>query len=432
MTPVAQGRFCQSCTKQVVDFSMMTDQEVLNYFSKSTGNTCGRFNNDQLNRPLQPTKTEKRNAWWVAAIMPLLVFFTRATAQKKQTAKNIIRVNETVMGLMGDVVITKVDHPTDYWPVQSDDAVNSNLSTGEKCKAKATELTVARKKGSADFVVSGTLVNSRFDEPLPYATVTIKGTKVAVLADSAGNFSIKGKTVNSRAVLNISYVGFESTDVVIRIKDTTENRDIERIITGVVIDADNNAPLPFASVILKGGKTGTTTDTSGKFTLKLNEVIRKFSIVISYIGYKDKVINVPVTNLHSVTAIDTIKLTPAMISEGKIVVAGMTICTNNKPNKADTIPTFIRKVFHTDVFKVYPNPAQSGSLVTVEVKNEGSYSIQLYNSGGNIIMATPFDAIKSARQTSITIPAGLAPGMYYIMLFDNKKKKQYTDKLTVM
>ena len=83
MTPVEQGRFCQSCAKQVVDFSMMTDQEVLNYFSKATGNTCGRFNNDQLQRPLQPTKIEKRKAWWVAAMMPLMMLVEKAGAQKK-------------------------------------------------------------------------------------------------------------------------------------------------------------------------------------------------------------------------------------------------------------------------------------------------------------------------------------------------------------
>ncbi|MFX6803812.1 hypothetical protein ABTH20_20355, partial [Acinetobacter baumannii] len=63
MTPVQKGKFCGSCNKEVVDFSLMTDAEVLNFFIKSTGNTCGRFYNDQLQRPLQETKIEKKRGW---------------------------------------------------------------------------------------------------------------------------------------------------------------------------------------------------------------------------------------------------------------------------------------------------------------------------------------------------------------------------------
>ena len=33
MTPTQQGRFCKACAKEVIDFSMMTDTEVLNYFA---------------------------------------------------------------------------------------------------------------------------------------------------------------------------------------------------------------------------------------------------------------------------------------------------------------------------------------------------------------------------------------------------------------
>jgi len=34
MTPVEKGKFCGSCNKEVVDFSLMTDAEVLNFFKK--------------------------------------------------------------------------------------------------------------------------------------------------------------------------------------------------------------------------------------------------------------------------------------------------------------------------------------------------------------------------------------------------------------
>jgi hypothetical protein len=46
MTPAAKGRFCESCSKHVIDFSLMSDNEVLNYFKKNSGKVCGPFAND--------------------------------------------------------------------------------------------------------------------------------------------------------------------------------------------------------------------------------------------------------------------------------------------------------------------------------------------------------------------------------------------------
>ncbi|MBP6732221.1 MAG: hypothetical protein KA149_09190 [Chitinophagales bacterium] len=49
MTPEQQGAFCKVCSKVVVDFSSMSDEEVLNYFERKKGEkTCGRFRASQL------------------------------------------------------------------------------------------------------------------------------------------------------------------------------------------------------------------------------------------------------------------------------------------------------------------------------------------------------------------------------------------------
>jgi len=429
MIPVQQGRFCQSCAKQVVDFSMMTDQEVLNYFSKATGNTCGRFNNDQLQRPLQPTKIEKKKTWWVAAMMPLLMLFTKAMSQKKEKGKNIIKMNQSVTG-MGDVVITRVSNPTDYWPVQSDETEAVIQAPMEKCKIQATKLIVERKKGSADFIVSGTIIDSYLDAPLPYATVAIKGSNTAVLADSAGNFSIKGRTTGNRAVLVTSAVGFETTNVLVQIKDTVD--EVNHIVNGIVVDANNNHPVANATIILTHTKTKTQTGEDGIFSLVVNDKVKHPSISIISVGYMDAKLSIPAETNNSIINFDTIKLNASIPTDDIVVVGGMTVCTYSNSKKTGTIPTFIRKFFHTDAFKFYPNPALSGGLLTIDIRNEGNYSIQLYSSDGKLIMADPFEAIKDTTQTSITIPPGLTPGVYYIRLFDNKTKKQYTDKLTIM
>jgi len=49
MTPESQGRFCQACEKTVVDFSKMSDAEILYYFSQPRNEkVCGRFRSEQL------------------------------------------------------------------------------------------------------------------------------------------------------------------------------------------------------------------------------------------------------------------------------------------------------------------------------------------------------------------------------------------------
>jgi hypothetical protein len=58
MTPESGGRFCGSCQKTVVDFTAMTDAEVLSFFVEKAEKTpesrvCGRFKNQQLDRNLQ-------------------------------------------------------------------------------------------------------------------------------------------------------------------------------------------------------------------------------------------------------------------------------------------------------------------------------------------------------------------------------------------
>ena len=60
MTPTQQGKFCASCCRQVVDFSLMSDQQILNFLSHQSGKLCGRFEAEQLQRPLAETKIKKK------------------------------------------------------------------------------------------------------------------------------------------------------------------------------------------------------------------------------------------------------------------------------------------------------------------------------------------------------------------------------------
>ena len=58
MVPVEKGRYCTSCQNQVIDFTNMSDQQLIAYFKKRNKDAiCGRFMNDQLQRDILPQKT---------------------------------------------------------------------------------------------------------------------------------------------------------------------------------------------------------------------------------------------------------------------------------------------------------------------------------------------------------------------------------------
>jgi len=58
-------------------------------------------------------------------------------------------------------------------------------------------------------------------------------------------------------------------------------------VTGTILDKEfNNEPLPFANIIIKGTKQGTSTDENGKYSISLKP--GSYTLVIGYLGYETK------------------------------------------------------------------------------------------------------------------------------------------------
>jgi hypothetical protein len=58
-------------------------------------------------------------------------------------------------------------------------------------------------------------------------------------------------------------------------------------VTGTILDKEfNNEPLPFANIIIKGTKQGTSTDENGKYSITLKP--GSYTLVIGYLGYETK------------------------------------------------------------------------------------------------------------------------------------------------
>lgn len=102
MLPVTNGRHCERCCKTVMDFTAMTNDEVINYLSVNN-NVCGRFGQQQLNnvnnRLLLENMpaTNRLKGWAMAAGLTGALFFYKADAQTKPaTTQTSVKVNEPV------------------------------------------------------------------------------------------------------------------------------------------------------------------------------------------------------------------------------------------------------------------------------------------------------------------------------------------------
>ncbi|MBC9933849.1 hypothetical protein [Chitinophaga qingshengii] len=60
MTNTAAGKHCDSCAKTVIDFSYMTDAEIFAVINNSHREVCGRFQDHQLNRLIQPPASPRK------------------------------------------------------------------------------------------------------------------------------------------------------------------------------------------------------------------------------------------------------------------------------------------------------------------------------------------------------------------------------------
>jgi len=124
MEPNTEGRFCGSCQKTVVDFTTMSDPELLAWFAGGRRNICGRLTEEQLNRDLVPARAPKKKVWmvWWQFLVAGLLVSSEASSQVKPPKESVSQSYEgagrkpSVIGKMAvqrqDQVIRVIDSAT--------------------------------------------------------------------------------------------------------------------------------------------------------------------------------------------------------------------------------------------------------------------------------------------------------------------------------
>ncbi|MBI5372113.1 MAG: carboxypeptidase regulatory-like domain-containing protein [Sphingobacteriales bacterium] len=200
MSPAAQGRFCGSCQQQVVDFTTMSDRELLQFFKKpSTGSVCGRFMNDQLERDLLPPR---RRIPWINYFFQIVwpaFLVSKVNGQRTQgklmarppadTSKVRIVPDNRMLGMVLPASIRPVCK--DPEPVIKGDTIMTTTVT-----------------------ISGRIVNEK-GEPVSYASVRDNFNSRWLVADTAGRFTLVTGSRGMQLELLVSAAGYEITKMML-------------------------------------------------------------------------------------------------------------------------------------------------------------------------------------------------------------------------
>ena len=286
MTPTDQGRFCNACAKEVVDFSMMTDMQVLNYFSTLTHEkVCGRALPEQLNRTIsRPITPKKRLFWYWNYIVMFFMFFGKGNAAKAQGG---------------------IKPVTECSPVKTND-IRGEIAAMGKVKSENNR------------IISGK-VTDKDGNPVSFASVKVKGANTGISADANGAYSMRVKSgdilfiaagsfksievpVGSEEVINTvleQFPGYESKEIVIsNILGTFSYRNVDTDystpdkVKAVAIlkvkDEETGKFLSKASVIINSNSSIDTvfTDTKGIYKIKGVKKYNNYYIKVTADGYE--------------------------------------------------------------------------------------------------------------------------------------------------
>jgi hypothetical protein len=164
MEPTEQGQFCNSCQKAVVDFTGLTDQQILQYFLNNPIPVCGRMLTTQKDR-LYYNSTPKTNRYLSPVAASLL---TLAAISSEAAPPAPLKAN-----------ITQAQLPA----------------------VTATPLL------TDSIIISGTVKNK---QGVPIENVEIVFEQLKTLSDKDGNFKFTlPASFNKTAVIQFSYPGFD-------------------------------------------------------------------------------------------------------------------------------------------------------------------------------------------------------------------------------
>lgn len=192
---------------------------------------------------------------------------------------------------------------------------------------------------------------------------------------------------------------------------------------GKVVSEDGK-PIAGATVLIYGTKTGTQTSDSGSFYFE-HVKDEQMTVEVSAVGFQTKTVT-----LYAKDA-STVALVPMTAQlAGEVIVAYV----KKRRKLVSDVPlihtTKTEEAFSK--FSVFPNPASSKSVVTLEAKKvkDGAYRLAIINGNGSVVQIDEIVISKDNKRATFVLNV-LSSRPYFIQLTNKESDKIYTETIVV-
>lgn len=444
MTPVEKGRFCGSCQKQVVDFSNMSDRQVAEFFKKpSTGSVCGRFMTDQLQREIEIPK--KRIPWlkyFFGIALPAFLVSLKASSARTQGK---VKINENSVDTTKkpeclNHTMGIIARPMDY--VIEEHNANGKIVDAETGKPLPNAVVTVEFAGGKEnrpvkqngiFVIdtSHSAAAKSIDFSCPgylNKSITLKEFKKL----SGENRAISLQKIEAKIMLgtvtanhNCNKPLMGDTTIINYVKGDISIIEPMRIISGKVVDTLGK-PLADAIISVNDRPANLITNSSGEFSISVGD-LNEITVKATHIGYETGSL---IIGKDSRSTSLVIQLKPFE----KFLVGELVVVSPPKNKQLKNVPLIpvIHEENQTILFKVFPNPQESGSALNIELKKaeEGYYSIQLLDLSGQSVKQQEVWIDAEAKVLNFDLP-DVAAGSYFVVMTNKKSGKHYSEKVVI-
>lgn len=186
MMPDGKGKYCSQCSKTVIDFTNLTDNQVVQFIEKASGKFCGRLSNAQLNRILE-TNQNSNYSYLYKILTGLLLL---------GGAKNI----DAQSNINTDIEIST--------PLDNKEFKEQN------------EVNIETIPDSSMNYIEGVVLDSATKKPLDYVTIRLRGAKTNVSTDENGRFKMfvpEYILASGNLILDVTYIGYEKAEFAINV-----------------------------------------------------------------------------------------------------------------------------------------------------------------------------------------------------------------------
>ena len=165
--PDGNGRVCESCNKTVVDFTRMTDDEIIYFFKNKSSSTCGRFHSGQLKLYTAPSEVKIKPGFVFlkAGFLGLLfLLVNKPVAAQSNTERHAIEIRDRKSNRLSE---------------------NNSIS---------------------DSKIRGTVTSEEDGSPIAGVNVIWKGSTFGTTTDSDGHFEFP-QPLSAGDILQFSFIG---------------------------------------------------------------------------------------------------------------------------------------------------------------------------------------------------------------------------------